>query len=221
MKSFSKTQFLVACLETEQTIDYNSDIHPDPWVLTMNGIRMTLVSAMRMSSLSQESRGLSGSGIRLHSSGSRRPPAVLCSAACPACAGCSQVVGLGLTPPGPSSAQASSSSYSTLLQHVKVALRAQAQPPPGTGTVDTQTVFSWFKRKGKVSKVQVRNLFFNFFSTIFSKILNLSNFWILIIKWKSLNFQPICPFKITVGSTFSTKTIHDAEDAFLSTTNLL
>ena len=52
----------------------------------MNGIRMTLVSSMRMSSLSQESRGLSGSGIRLHSSSSRRPPAVLCSAACPACA---------------------------------------------------------------------------------------------------------------------------------------
>ena len=99
----------------------------------MNGIRMTLVSSMRMSSLSQESRGLSGSGIRLHSSSSRRPPAVLCSAACPACAGCSQVVGLGLTPPGPSSAPASSSSYSTLLQHVKVALRAQAQPPPLTG----------------------------------------------------------------------------------------
>ena len=52
----------------------------------MNGIRMTLVSSMRMSSLSQESRGLSGSGIRLHSSSSRRPPAVLCSAAFPACA---------------------------------------------------------------------------------------------------------------------------------------
>ena len=103
----------------------------------MNGIRMTLVSAMRMSSLSQESRGLSGSGTR----GCIPPPAAAClqcSAVLHAPPGllcCSQVVGLGPIPPGPVSAQASSSSYPTLLQHVKVALRAQAQPPPVTSTL--------------------------------------------------------------------------------------
>ena len=67
----------------------------------------------------------------LHSSSSR----LQCSAVLHAPPGCSQVVGLGPIPPGPVSAQASSSSYPTLLQLVKVALRAQAQPPPVTSTL--------------------------------------------------------------------------------------
>ena len=115
----------------------------------MNGITMmTLVSAMRMSSLSPAVRIVT---IQ-HQTAFLQPaspwPAVL-HAQC-----CSPVVGLGPVPPQPRHQTLASSQlcYPTLLQNVKVALRVQ--PPLVTEESDG---FLLTQKEGESQKYKVSN----------------------------------------------------------------